>query len=170
MSLESYQVTLSNLIEKISMEQIRSAAEMIRDTKGIVYIIGNGGSASNAEHFANDLIKVGRIRAIALTAIAQVTAYSNDEGYESSFAGPLYELMAADDILIALTVSGTSQNIITALEYTQFRDIPTIIMTGMHNGKYGDCHIEVRDKNFGRVETVHQAICHMIADTVKEMN
>ena len=85
-----------------------------------VYIIGNGGSASCANHFANDLVKMCGIRAISLCANeAIVTAYANDEGYENIFYYQLKVFLKKDDLLITISGSGTSTNITKALKYAK---------------------------------------------------
>ena len=85
-----------------------------------VYIIGNGGSASCANHFANDLVKMCGVKAISLCANeAVVTAYANDEGYENVFSDQLKVLLAINDLVITISGSGTSKNIVKAVQYAE---------------------------------------------------
>src|SRR3972149_7623143 len=83
-----------------------------------VYIIGNGGSAATANHFANDLVKMCGIRAFSLCANeAVVMAYANDNGYENVFADQLKVFLTNHDLLISISGSGTSRNIVKAVKY-----------------------------------------------------
>src|SRR3990170_6268685 len=85
-----------------------------------VYIIGNGGSASTANHFANDLVKMCGVKAISLCANeAIVMAYANDNGYENVFSDQLKVFLTKNDLLITISGSGTSKNIIKAIQYTK---------------------------------------------------
>lgn len=82
-----------------------------------IYIIGNGGSASTANHFANDLVKMGGIKAISLAAnVAVVMAYANDNGYENVFSDQLKVFLTSRDLLITISASGTSRNIVKAIQ------------------------------------------------------
>lgn len=85
-----------------------------------VYIAGNGGSASTANHFANDLVKMCKVRAISLCANeAVVMAYANDDGYENVFYKQLRVFFGKRDLLITISGSGTSANIVKAREYVK---------------------------------------------------
>ena len=85
-----------------------------------VYIIGNGGSAATANHFANDLVKMCGIRAISLCANeAVVMAYANDNGYENIFSDQLKVFLTSRDLLITISGSGTSENIVKAIKYAK---------------------------------------------------
>ena len=107
-------------------------ADEIRKAKR-VYLCGNGGSAANAIHIANDLISVG-IRAHALTAdIATLTAIANDFGYHRIFADQLRVLADKDDLLIVLSGSGRSGNILMALQVAQDLSITSIAIVGAYN-------------------------------------
>ena len=75
--------------------------------RGIAWVIGNGGSAATASHFANDLFKMGRLRAVPLADLTPLsTAYGNDHGWKSMYADPLKGLMGREDVLIAISCSG----------------------------------------------------------------
>lgn len=85
-----------------------------------VYIIGNGGSASTANHFANDLVKMSKVKAVSLCANeAVIMAFANDCGYENVFVEQLRVFLKKGDLLITISGSGTSKNIVKAIKYTQ---------------------------------------------------
>jgi len=99
--------------------RMKDIVNTIRKAK-YVYIIGNGGSASCANHFANDLVKMCEIKAISLAANeAIVTAYANDEGYKNIFFCQLKVFLKKEDLLITISGSGTSKNIIKAIKYAE---------------------------------------------------
>ena len=107
-------------------------ANVIRKAKR-VYLIGNGGSAANAIHIANDLIACG-IKAHALTAdVATLTAIANDYSYEEIFARQLECLVDADDLLLALSGSGRSRNICRALQMAKRKGASTFAIVGAFN-------------------------------------
>ncbi len=176
MGADQYMSTLSCLIDRVPVEKVRLFARYLRITPGTIYIIGNGGSASNAEHAANDFMKVAGKRAIALTALAPLTAYANDCSYNKCFSGPLEVLLKPEDTVLVLSVSGSSPNICEAIEVARTRLSCTLLLMGIESEenavmrKIVENHISVFDSDYGRVETVHQAICHVLAKIMKEGN
>src|SRR6185503_18773626 len=109
-----------------------------------VFIMGNGGSASTASHFVCDLAKNTRrdglphYRVIGLTDnMAIFSAYANDEGYESVFAKQLENLISPGDIVIGISASGNSQNVLNALQFAKERGTRTIAFTGFDGGRIG---------------------------------
>ena len=125
----------------IPIEAIRSA--------DFVYIIGNGGSASTANHFANDLVKQVGVRAISLCSNeAIVMAYANDNGYANVFTEQLKVFLAPADLLISISGSGTSMNIVKAIEYAKQMGVktwsmPTMKETGMDMLQVEDYHLHL---------------------------
>lgn len=136
-----------NEAEPIIREEER-LAELIRQAK-FVWIAGNGGSASTAEHFATDLIKKGK-RAIALSANTSViTMLANDYGYDEIFRMQLATLGGEGDLLITISCSGTSPNIVKAKEY----GMPT----------YSFETFEGEDRDYAKLEDKHLAFAHEVA-------
>ena len=134
----------------------------IANHKEEIYIIGNGGSASTATHFAEDLTNVGK-RAQALLDSSMLTMCANDFGYNSVFSAQLYNKKG---MLITFSVSGTSPNILKAIR--EFKG--TIInFTGKQNSKISEPNMlnyEVDSQDFGAVESAHLFLVHLIVDTV----
>lgn len=131
--------------------------EIISGIEGadFVYIAGNGGSASTANHFANDLVKMAGVRAISLCSNeAIVMAYANDEGYENIFTKQLEVFFDPNkDVLITISGSGTSPNIVNAQEYVQ-----------MQKGKfYAFPTMSELRVNMQEAENYHLALSHRIA-------
>lgn len=175
MLTEEFKKRTAWAISSIDERDISRIANTLAETDGTVYIIGNGGSAANAEHAANDFLKVAHLKSVALTAVAPLTAYANDDGYELSFCNPLRVVLRPFDTLLAVSVSGTSRNIANALAFAQTVDgVRAILLMGDPDkcsdaGKGACIVVSVEDDDFGVVETVHQAILHMIANKIKEM-
>jgi D-sedoheptulose 7-phosphate isomerase len=145
-----------------------------------VFLIGNGGSASNASHFAQDLAKGSapgldaerRLRAVALTDNASfLTALANDVGYERVFEQQLRTLAERGDLLIAISGSGNSPNVLRAVEWAREAGLETLGVTGFDGGKlralaHSGVHIECSD--MGICETLHAALFHCAMNDLRE--
>jgi D-sedoheptulose 7-phosphate isomerase len=143
---------------------------------GRLLVFGNGGSASDAQHTAAEL--VGRflrdrepLAAIALTADTSIlTSVANDEGFARVFARQIEALGRAGDVALAITTSGASPNVVTALEAARHRGLTTIALTGRDGGAAGRAaglHINVASDSTPRVQEVHRTILHAICDLVE---
>jgi D-sedoheptulose 7-phosphate isomerase len=133
-----------------------------------IYFVGNGASAMMASHFATDACKNGGLRAMAFNDASLLTATGNDVAFEEIFALPLGRLARADDLLIAISSSGNSPNILRAVEVA--RSIPTEIITLTGKGAdnrartCGDLNFYVPSPRYGWVECAHQLILHYWLD------
>ncbi len=172
---------VKNHIDRISWQEIAKAITLLEATyehNGHIYLIGNGGSAAIASHFANDLNKsvlghrgdatVKRFRAVALTDnIPVLTAWANDLGYEHIFSEQLKNFIQEKDLLIAISSSGNSVNIIKAVEVARAHKTPVIGFVGFDGGKligYADAKIHVPSKSYFVVEGLHDVLTHLIID------
>ncbi len=146
---------------------------------GAVLVFGNGGSAADAQHFAAEL--VGRYEqertawpAIALTTdTSALTAIANDFGFERVFARQLEALGRKGDVAIGISTSGTSPNVLRALETGNERGLVTVALTGRGGdaGKIAAHHIAVQEARTARVQEVHATLLHVICELVeKELN
>jgi len=168
------------LLYSLPRQPIHDITEAIlaayRDSRTI-YIIGNGGSASTATHFACDLqkwtVRPGRprLKAVALTDnMALFSAWANDDGYEQVFAEQLRTLLNPGDLVIAISCSGRSPNVLNAIRYAASSGAVTVGMTGYSGGELVDlvdhC-VVVRSERINQVEDVHMTICHLLADVVR---
>jgi D-sedoheptulose 7-phosphate isomerase len=137
-----------------------------------IFIIGNGGSASNASHFATDLGKgssdiIGkRFRCLSLNDnVSWMTALANDYAYEDVFVRQLTNYGRAGDILFAMSVSGNSPNVVKALDWAAKNGLTTIALVGKKLGRAAQIAqqtIVIDSDHFGRVEDAHMGICHML--------
>ncbi len=144
-----------------------------------VFVIGNGGSASNASHFAQDLVKATvtkdasrRIRAVALTDnIAHITAVANDMAYAWIFDQQLRAHARMGDVLIAFSGSGHSRNIILAAEYARLQLIPVIGFTGRDGGQLkglSHTNLHVACDDMGVIESMHCLAFHLVVTELRE--
>ena len=138
-----------------------------------VFVCGNGGSAATASHFATDIGKGAsygkpvRFRAVALTdSMSTITAYANDVGFEIVFAEQLRNLAKPGDVLVTISGSGSSPNIIRVIEVAHELGVDVVALTGFSGGKSGpmaDIHVNVPSDHMGRIEDAHMALCHAVA-------
>jgi D-sedoheptulose 7-phosphate isomerase len=143
-------------------------------------VIGNGGSAANASHFAQDLAKgtklnkdqARRLKALSLTDnLPFITAQGNDEGYESIFEQQLRTFAKPGDVLIAISGSGNSPNIINAVEWCNKNDIETIGITGFDGGKLTKIarhSVNVVLNDMCTSESIHSIIFHYVILELRE--
>ena len=146
----------------------------------MIFVCGNGGSASTASHFACDMVKGAsygrskRFRILALTdSLPTLTAYSNDVSYDCVFAEQLQNLASAGDVVMAISGSGNSPNVIRAVEYANSIGCETIALTGRDGGKLGllaKLQIRVAEPHMGRIEDGHMVVCHMMGYYFMEQN
>ena len=143
-----------------------------RNQKGNIYLVGNGGSAAIVSHAKTDLMNVGKIKAITLHEPAIMTCLSNDYGYEHVFSRQLEVLANTDDVLIAVSSSGQSTNILNAVETMRSKNAQVISLTGFKAEnplrQKGDLNYWINSDNYTLVEIAHLFILHHLADCLKE--
>jgi len=176
MFFNQYANDVQNALRSISEDRVFDAVGVLRRAQfrnSSVYIIGNGGSAATASHLANDLLKMARVRAFALPDFAPtITAYGNDEGWEKSmYASPLRRLLKSEDVLVCISCSGNSMNIVESIRLAKEHALPylkTILLTGADVNSVAvklqpDVVIYVPFKDIRVQEDCHLVICHAIA-------
>ena len=135
-----------------------------------VIFIGNGGSAAIASHLAVDYWKNGGMRAIAFNDSSLLTCVSNDFGYPQVFAKPFEMFADAGDVLVAISSSGRSENILLAVNVAKEKACKVITMAGFSDDTplrfAGDLNFYVPSDTYGHVEIVHLTLCHCILDTI----
>jgi D-sedoheptulose 7-phosphate isomerase len=137
-----------------------------------IFVFGNGGSASNASHFATDLgkgasDKVGRrFRIISLNDnVSWMTALANDTAFENVFSGQLMNYGKPGDLAIGLSVSGNSPNSVKAMDWAAKNGLRTVALVGAKRGRMAEIAeqtIAINDTHYGRVEDAQMTICHML--------
>ena len=142
----------------------------VRENDGHVYLIGNGGSSGIVSHGAIDFLNACGFKAHALTDNSQLTCMANDYGYENVFAQPLKKLLSNGDVLIAISSSGTSANIVKACELARAKSGLIITFSGFGEGnplrKSGDYNFWLDSNHYGRVEIGHSLLLHYITDSL----
>jgi D-sedoheptulose 7-phosphate isomerase len=145
----------------------------LRRTQGKrFFFIGNGASASMASHIAADLCKNGHLRTEVFTDLALITALVNDLGVEQMFAKPLEEQAVEGDMLIAISSSGNSPNLLAAVEVARQMGLYVMTLTGMKPDnqlrQLGDINFYLPAPTYGFAESGHAAILHYWVDAVVE--
>lgn len=179
--IQEYLAEVKNALDSLDLEAIHHALELIfaaYEKGSRVFIIGNGGSASTASHMACDLgkgtlsrfydNKEKRLRVLSLSDnIALLTAYANDLSFDHAFVQQLINLIEKDDVVIVLSGSGNSRNLIRAIKYAKKYKAKTIGILGFKSGgklaEFVDCKIVVQSNHYGPVEDVHLVLNHLIA-------
>jgi D-sedoheptulose 7-phosphate isomerase len=133
-----------------------------------LYLVGNGASAMMASHFAADACKNGGLSAMAFNDAALLTATANDVAFEEVFALPLRRVGRAGDLLIAISSSGNSPNILRALETAKSMAVHIVTLTGMCADNrargLGELNFYVPSRRYGWVECAHQLVLHYWLD------
>jgi D-sedoheptulose 7-phosphate isomerase len=179
---EQYRADLLKAIESIDLDRVSQAIEwfkLTRDANRHIFVCGNGGSAATASHFACDIVKgasfnrSSRFRIMALTdQVPTVTAYANDVSYDAVFVEQLKNFAEPGDLFVAISGSGNSPNVLSAMDYANSVGCRTIALTGGDGGKLGpkaQLNIQVPVSHMGRIEDVHMNVCHMIGYYFMEM-
>jgi D-sedoheptulose 7-phosphate isomerase len=175
--VDRLQTALDDL-DRHLLARLRDALiRVYRDDKQ-VFIIGNGGSSSTASHMAADLAKntigpnMKRFKVATLSENAAiVTALANDVGYENVFYEQLVNVIHAGDVLIAVSASGNSPNVLKAIKYAQRQSAEVVGLLGFGGGgaaELADIAIVVKSQSYGIVEDVHLSINHMLVECFRE--
>lgn len=168
---------VSECIAMLDLSEIEKAVQALRLVKqagGIVYTVGNGGSHATASHFANDLMKVAKVKAVCVGNMGStVSAYGNDNGWERMFSDPLAELLTGKDCVVGFSCSGESVNVLNALELAIRKNIFTIGVTGVEGNntinKIGaGVLVHTPSVDIRVQEDLHMMICHAIIRGLQE--
>jgi len=169
--IEKYFNNLTDTLDKIHKEDILMVTTLIDSCKGNIFVFGNGGSAATASHLAQDMNKILNYRFICLNDnIPSLTAYANDVNYESVFQLQLSKLVNQDDLVIGISCSGNSQNVLNAITYAKKWGNITIGFTGYDGGELKelvDHEINIPSFDMQICEDCHMIIIHTIVKILK---
>ena len=145
----------------------------VRSNNKTIYAAGNGASASIASHFAADLAKNGHIHTQVFSDLALITAVSNDIGYDQVFSEPLRRRGQPGDMLVLISSSGNSSNLLAAAETAKLLGVNIVTISAMNADnklrKYGMLNAYVPAMSYGNAESIHAAILHYWIDlTIRE--
>jgi D-sedoheptulose 7-phosphate isomerase len=173
--INAYLFETQRVLMEMPERQIKQVVSMLFEAwrcRKQVFILGNGGSASTASHMANDLSKAtitagkSRMRVIALTDnISIITAWANDTSYEAIFKEQLQNLLQPGDLVIGISASGNSPNVLRAMEFARQQGGVTIGWTGRSGGALGravDLCVHCPTDDIGMVESAHLVLDHLI--------
>ncbi|MCL2118487.1 MAG: SIS domain-containing protein [Planctomycetaceae bacterium] len=178
--LDEYKILLTSAVAAFDFGQLEPAVQLIRETYRAdrqIFTIGNGGSAAVAVHLAADFgkniaqpgEKHPRIMTLCANSSA-LTALGNDCGYDETFSGQLRNFMNPGDLLIAVSSSGNSPNIIKGVEYARSNGGKVIGMSGFNGGKLkqlADISLHVSVDVYEVVEDMHSIFCHAVIHAMK---
>ena len=173
--LENYINQQKMAVDAIPVEEVAGIIELFsaaRKNEQQIFVCGNGGSASNASHFITDLGKSSsdksyrRFRCLSLNEnVSWITAIANDYSYDDVYMRQLENYARPGDVLMVLSVSGNSPNIVKAVDWGRQHGLVTIALVGAKKGQLAEIasHVIVINSNhYGRVEDCQMHICHMI--------
>ncbi|NJM09104.1 SIS domain-containing protein [Candidatus Gracilibacteria bacterium] len=180
-TLKQYWAELALIAQAIDLDEIAAAAAMLLNCHrrgGTIFIFGNGGSAATAAHFACDLAKgtrsvaCGGLRVLALVDSAPLlTAWANDSSYERIFAEQVTLLARPGDLVLAISASGNSPNVLAGVQAARTRGAETIALTGWPGGALRtlvDLAVHTPDACIELVEDMHMAMAHSICVVLRE--
>lgn len=159
--------------ETLSREQgyaiwAEKARNVQQDTKGLIFFCGNGASASMAEHMSHDWFQNAQVNTTTCSEISHITAISNDIGYEDVYSYRIKRILSDKDILVGISSSGNSRNIINAVQAAKDQGAFTITLTGMEKGnalrRMGHLNFYVSLAHYGEVESAHAVLLHSVLD------
>ena len=172
MKTKSFLLELEKKKLEINLGYIEQATKLILklNKKNKIILAGNGASASISSHISIDFTKAARIRAINFNEANLLTCFSNDFGYENWIKKALDYYAFKDDIMILVSSSGKSKNIINAAKFAKKRRIKLITLSGLNSKnplkKIGDINFFVNSKNYNVVETTHLTILLAIVENI----
>ena len=181
---KSFLVDQLKCIEKLSKheDQIEKIINLLikkRDAGNKIFTVGNGGSASTASHFVSDLLKTSitkknkRFKAISLVDnLPVILAWANDTSYDGIFEEQLKNLISKNDVVIAFSGSGKSENVVKALRFAKKNGAICIGFTGMRAGyfpKLCDICCAVPSNDMLIIESTHVILCHCIVDAIRNL-
>lgn len=178
---DAYEQECARALCSISREQLNKSAELLLRaliTDSTIFCCGNGGSAAIANHFQCDHQKGihtdtdYRPKFVSLSAnVALLTAIANDIGYEDVYAFPLKLHARPGDLLVTISSSGNSENIVRALQTATAIGVASISFTGFSGGRsraLSTANIHVNSNNYGVIEDAHQSCMHVLAQFIRQ--
>jgi phosphoheptose isomerase len=178
---DDYFERLARAAASVDRAQLTRAADLLREayrSRATVFVCGNGGSSSLADHMACDHSKGVQTdtpllpRLVSLSAnVALLTAVANDIAFEEVFLYPLRTMARSGDVLVTVSASGDSENVVRAAAWAKEQGLGVIALTGFSGGRSGalaEVHLHVDASNYGLVEDVHQSIMHVLAHHLRQ--
>ncbi|MBI1389245.1 MAG: SIS domain-containing protein [bacterium] len=183
MSFNAYLDDLNGLMRDVDSGEVQNLIDAISEAYHagkFVFICGNGGSGANASHFCEDLGKgtltdfegQKRLKVLSLTDnTPYILAWANDTNYDRIFVEQLKNFASPGDLLISISGSGNSPNVLRAVEWANANGLKTFGLTGYDGGKLKELvqqNLHIPSFNMGAVESAHQVVFHYVLDTLRE--
>lgn len=182
-AISTYLVELQAALQKVNVSDIKKVAQVMLtayEQDQTIFIFGNGGSATTASHMACDLLKgtlanahsrtEKRLKVLSLTDnVAAITAFANDHSYNEIFVQQLKSLVKPQDLVIGISASGNSLNVIKAFQYAKKQGAITISFLGFRGGKakkFVDYNIIIPSNNYGVIEDIHSSLNHILTSVL----
>ncbi len=170
----SYKEVLDSFVNKPenqkALEDAVTLLKSLKNTKSVLYLVGNGGSAAIVEHMAIDFTKCNRIRAVAFSGTPTLTCLANDYGYERMFEKSIEFNANAGDVLVAISSGGQSKNILNAVTAARKAKMKVITLSGFKPDNplraSGDINLWVESKSYGFLEIIHGLLLHYVNDAI----
>ena len=175
----TYSLRILELLKHVqsdAVEQLLAAIRKVVSENGTLYVLGNGGSATTASHFVNDIRIIAQRRGLTVNAIslseniASITAVGNDISFSEIFKAQIVGILKKEDLLFLISVSGNSANLISAAHYAKKVGAGTVALLGFDGGellKISDyyCLVPSLRDEYGPTEDIHLSICHFLASS-----
>lgn len=168
---ENYKSKVNKLIKAMNTKEINNLCKIIKKTsknKGNIFVFGNGGSSSTANHFANDMTKNAKIKTFCFSNDNLITCYSNDYGYKNWVKKTIEHYAKPGDLVIFISVSGNSENIIRGAKFCKSNKIQSFSLTGLKkNNKLNmvsDNFIWINSSSYNQTEIIHHMILLISVD------
>lgn len=170
MQLDIYKKTFESYFYSAEIKkQINEAVSLVKKSKRI-FFIGNGGSNSICSHMMEDYAKIGKYPTFSFSDAALITCFANDYGYENAMVEWLKIHLTSGDLLVAISSSGKSANILNATDFVRSKKADIITLSGFKTNNSlstkGNINFHIPVENFGIVECYHQVILHVILDSL----
>lgn len=153
------------------LQRVLEMLELVRSSNGRVILIGNGGSSAVASHAVVDFLNVGKISSTTIHDPALLTCMSNDYGYENSYSRVIETIVRPNDLLVAISSSGNSLNIVNSVQVVKKLGGRTLTLSGFSDQnllrKSGDLNIWINSSDYGCVEIGHLFILHNLSERLR---
>lgn len=176
-TMESYLSSVGDLLDKVDMNALQNVFDVMQHARNEgkrIFLAGNGGSAATAMHWSNDLNKRTKLsgqrpaKVMCLSAnTSWITALANDEGYENIFSAQMDNFAEEGDVLILISASGSSPNLLEAAKKAKEKKVYTVAMLGFDGGKLKNMvdemlWIQTPKGQYEQVEDLHSVLCHTL--------
>ncbi len=173
MQLDSYKQTFNDYFSSADLQRdVKASVDLIKNKTKNIFFLGNGGSNSICSHMMEDFMKLAGYPTYSFSDAALITCFANDFGYELAMKEWLKVFFTDQDLLVAISSSGESKNILAACKYAKEKGGKVITLSGFKKEnslrQLGDINFHIDVKSYGIAECYHQVILHIILDSLND--